>query len=132
MKIRPATSDDHAVIQALHDQMGTDYRFPDLSDPLFLLKFVATDDSGHIVGACAIRIEAETYLWLDQSRSTMVKSMAVREMNLVLRIEAWRKGLANLVARIPSAIETKFAPVLTRLGWTRQRDGWIDWNIDLP
>lgn len=131
MRVRPATKDDYIHIQSMHNSMGFDYLFPDLNDPLVLLKYVAVDDQDRVVGACAIRLEAETYLWLDQNRSTVVKSRAVRVMNQHLCRESWLKGLSNLVARIPHEIETRFALVLSKLGWTRQRDGWTDWNIDL-
>jgi hypothetical protein len=111
--------------------MEIDFQFPDLRSPLFIVKKVAVDDDGSIIGAAVIRIEAEQYLWVDKQRSSRVRWQAVEELARSSYRSAWAAGLENLVAWIPCAVEKTFAHALEKLGWIPDRDGWRSWSRPL-
>lgn len=121
---RPA---DLAAIQRIHEQMGLDYRMPDLGDPLFVVRKVL-EVNGEVVGATVARVEFETYLWLDGGLSPAEKNAAMHLMQPALLKDCRLLGAENLVCWVPENVEKKFAKRLTELGWKLDRDGWRTWS----
>lgn len=125
--IRDYRPEDLGAVKALHEASGIDYRMPDLASPLFLVKKVREVD-GVVVGALALRIEAETYLWC--SGGPQDKMDAMLELQPAMLDEAWTKGLDNVVCWIPREVEARFEKRLKQMGWEPSRDGWHSWSRD--
>lgn len=126
--IRDFVIDDLEQVQGLHEKMGIDYKFPDVGSPLFIVKKVAEKD-GKIIAASTLRVEAETYLWLDKSENPVeLFEVEVALQKAVFDEAFWEKGINNVVAWIPRHVEDKFAKRLKKLGWSRDREGWISYS----
>ena len=121
--IRDYTAADRAEIRRIHYAMELDYKFPDLENPLFLVKKVAEKD-GKPFGALALRICAEAMLWLDKGhpkeRYDTMKSLQDEVM-----AEAYLKGLSDVFADVPNI---RFDKRLKELGWEPNRPGWALWS----
>lgn len=125
--LRDYRPEDFEQIKAIHDQMGLDYRMPNLGDPLFVVRKVLVAGD-RVVAASVARVEFETYLWLDQELSAREKNAAMELLQEKFLEECRLKGAENVVAWIPEHVEAKFAKRLTQLGWSRGRDGWHSWS----
>jgi len=130
MKIEDMTPWDVADVERLHNRSGFDYVLPDLSSPLFVVKQVVRDDEGRIVAACGLRLQAETYLWVDNDIPNDVRSKAVVDLSRSIVAAAWRVGLDCLVAWLPPGLPKSFHNFLVkRLGWKPDRKGWHTWSL---
>lgn len=125
--VRDAVPEDREAIAKIHAQMGLDYRLPDLEHPLFFVRKVITNDAGEVVGACFLRIQAETYLWLGDL-SPRGKLDAMLELQPAVLSEAYAKGIDDIEARLPETVERRFYKRLKQLGWVRNRPGWFPWS----
>ena len=121
---RPA---DLKEIQRIHEQVGLDFKMPDLGDPLFVVRKVL-EVNGVIVGATVARVEFEVYLWLDPELNPAEKNAAMHLMQPELVRDCRLLGAENLVCWIPENVEKKFAKRLNELGWKLDRDGWRTWS----
>jgi hypothetical protein len=128
MIVRDADSSDFSRIAGIHEAMGSDYRLPELGHPLFFVRKVV-ENGGEVVGACFLRICAETYLWLAPELSPRCKMDAMNLMQPEVLRAAWQNGLDDIEARIPETIERRFQKRLAQLGWTPNRSGWHPWSI---
>lgn len=128
MKVRDAVPSDFLDVARIHRQMGMDYALPDLASPLFFVRKVVEDDEGNIVGACFLRLTAETYLFLSQDLDAQAKMIAMQAMQPEVLEAAWLQGIDDIEARIPGDLEKRFQKRLCRLGWTRNRSGWHPWT----
>ena len=122
--IRDYEPRDLEAIKTIYNEQGFDYALPDLSSPLVLVKKVREVD-GRVVAAMFLRITAETFLLVQGS--PVEKGRAIEELQPEAIGEAWGKGLADIVCVIPPEIAESFAPVLERMGWSRDR-GWPMWS----
>ena len=122
---------DQSDIAALHAKMGFDYKMPDLDSPLFVAKEVIRDARGQVLGAAALKLEAEAYLWLDPSLPISVRYKVVHALAFRLAREAWRVGLDCVVAYLPPGLPSSFKKLLTKLGWTPSRPGWEPWGKEI-
>jgi len=130
MQPEDMTPFDREQVRALHEKMGFDYRMPDLESPLFLVKQVVRDERGRVIAACGLRLQAETYLWLDTQLPIEVRCKVVRDLARSVVSEAWRAGLDCLVAWLPPGLPATFRNFLTkRLGWQPVRKGWESWTL---
>lgn len=127
MIVRDALPSDTQAISDFHKSSGIDYRFPDLEHPLFFVRKVAERD-GAVVGACFLRITAETYLWLDPSLRPNVKLELMQVLQPEVLAAAWRAGIDDIEARIPETVQRRFSKRLKQLGWTPNRSGWHPWT----
>jgi hypothetical protein len=127
MVVRDAMPEDIEQIRAIHEAMGLDYRMPNLESPLFLIQKVVETD-GKIIAASALKVEAETYLWVAPELSAREKVDAMYEMQPRLVAEAWEKGIDQIVCWVPETVEKKFAKRLRAMGFSRDRDGWHSWS----
>jgi hypothetical protein len=126
--VRDASIEDFPEIQEIHSAMGMDYALYDLNSPLLLVKKVCTDESGKVIGACLLRLTAETVLLLSPELEPAGKMTAMEQMQPEVLEAAWSKGLDEVEARIPTETEQIFEKRLRQLGWTRNRDGWHAWT----
>lgn len=108
--------------------MGLDYKLPDLSSPLFIIREVA-EHEGQIIAAGVVRLEAELYVWVDREVGTPKDRWeAVKQLNETAMSKAyWEKGLDNAVLWCPPEIEKSFGKRLKALGFTPDR-GWRSWS----
>jgi hypothetical protein len=120
-------STDFSKVEAMHKEMGFDYKMPDLSSPLFVLKHAVIDD-GKLVGAAALRVQAEAYLWLDTSQPVSVRYRVVLALSKSLAEAAWRVGIDCVVAWLPPGLPRSFQKLLRKLGWLPDREGWQSWT----
>jgi len=130
--VRDLNERDLPEVEKIHDSMGIDYKLPDLMEPLALVKKVATDETGKVMGATICRLEAEVYLWLDPEIDIQQKVEVMAELNGAICEEAWLKGLDTLTCRLPPGMEAKFQRRLKLMGWERERTGWMGWGRRLP
>ena len=122
--IRDARPEDISQILAIHKRQGLGYDCPDLTSPLILINKVREID-GQVVGAMFLRITAETFLLVDGS--PVAKGRAIEELQPEVIRAAWEKGLNDIVCVVPPEIEPDFSPVLTRMGWAKERP-WPLWS----
>lgn len=129
MTVRDLEPSDFPAVQTMHEEMGLDFRFPDLSHPLFIVKKAAFDDSGKLCGVCVLRLTAETMLWLDPSETARGKMETITSLQPAILQAAWANGLDEIEARIFETVETRFQKRLNQLGWSKNRSGWHPWTI---
>lgn len=121
---------DYAAVKTLHDAMGLDYKMPDLASPLFLVRRGVRDRSGRIVGAAALKLQAEAYLWLDTSLSPVVRWRVISTLAHAVFEAAWRAGLDCLVGYLPPGLPPTFTKALSWLGVRKARP-WEVWYKEL-
>lgn len=122
--IRDFKGDDLPLVKMFHVESGIDYQMPNLDGPLFPVKKVC-EVEGQVVGALALRLCAETYLWLDQQRRPQEKLQTMKALQSEVLAEAWKNGLDEISASVPSI---GFDRRLRQLGWLPDREGWRLWT----
>lgn len=122
--IRDFQSEDAETLKNIHNSQGFTYTLPDLHSPLVLVKKVRVE-GGRVVAAMFLRVTAEAFLLVEGS--PVAKARSIEELQPEVNREAYEKGLADYVCVIPPEISDSFAPVLERMGWTRDRD-WPMWS----
>lgn len=125
--VRDAEKEDFPEIERIHAEMGMDYKLPDLESPLFIVKKLVEKD-GKVIGACLLRLTAETMLLLSPDLGPAEKMDAMEAMQPEVIHGAWSKGLDDIEARIPQETEAIFEKRLLQLGWERNREGWHPWT----
>jgi hypothetical protein len=126
-KIRDYDPVDLPQIQAIHERMQMDYRCPDLTDCLFVVKKILEQD-GQILAVTLARVEFETYLLLDPELSPLEKKLAMDALQPEFLKACRALGAENVVAWIPDDVEKKFEKRLAELGWQRDRPNWHTWS----
>jgi len=120
------TAEDCGSIKALHEAMGMTYKFPDLTTPLFPLNRCIENENSCIVGAAALKLTAESFIWIDPKLLDRKKIAVVALLDRTMEREASELGLEQVSAWIPPEVEQRFAKLLTRLGWIRSP--WQSWT----
>lgn len=131
MTVRDYDPADKADIEKLHSLMGMDYKFPDIDQPLFLVKKTCVNDKGEVVGTAFLRLQAEAYLIVSQDLDSEEKMDVISQLSPALDEAAYSQGLDDIVAYIPQEIELKFSKRLYRLGYAKIRQGWNCWVKEL-
>jgi len=122
MLIREYTGADLPSLLHLHAEQGMPYRFPDLSNPLFLTKLVVERDS-QIAAALLLRLTSEAYLLLDsRAGSPRERWQSLLLLHEAARRDAARRGLDDAHAWLPPQVARAFGRRLAQLGW--QREPW--------
>lgn len=130
MHIDDMTTHDLEQIVRIHESSQFDYKMPDLSSPLFIVKQVCRD-GGRVLGAYGLRVQAETYLWLDPEMPLRLKYEVILGLSRSLALEAWRVGVDCAVAWLPPNIPPSFCRLLGHLGWSSDRKGWQSWSKEI-
>jgi len=136
MHIREYTASDLDSLRRLHSAQGMPYQFPDLTNPLFLTKFVIERDSpgadgreardssagaSEIIGAILLRLTSEAYFLLDPRAGTPCdRWQALLMLHEAARNDAARRVLDDAHAWLPPQIAGAFGRRLSRLGWFRE------------
>lgn len=126
--VRDYTPADFEAVKAIHEQTQIDYKLPNLSSPLFLVKKVLEID-GVVRAMLGMRIEAECFLWLDSSNwaDPEEKLVVIEILDREGMAEAWIKGVDDAVLYLPPGME-RFGKRLEKLGFTKPRDGWVAYS----
>jgi len=122
--IRDFKTEDFRAIQTFHVESGIDYQMPNLGGPLVPVKKICELD-GELVGAMALRVCPETFLWLEKRRRPQEKMQIMSELQTAVLREAWVNGLDEIWAAIPPI---GFDKRLKQLGWEPDRNGWRLWT----
>lgn len=126
--VRDYQPEDFERLREIHDEMGLDYQFPDLGNPLFLVRKVLVVE-GVIRAAAVARLEVEVMLLIDRSWGDADEKLAAMKMIQKAGMQdAWLQGVQYAVAWVPPQVEKVFAPYLKELGWEPDRDGWHTWS----
>jgi hypothetical protein len=127
--IRDMEDRDLARLEAIHETSGLDYLFPNLADPLFVVKKVF-DDQG-VKQGMAIKLQAEVYLWIDHAKGTPSERWEeFQRMVVEVKNSAYKNGLDTLICVLPPELEKQFSKRLRQIGMTRDRD-WPKFSFDL-
>jgi len=128
--IRDSEPKDFATFEAIHSASGYDYKFPDLTDPLFVVAKTVEDD-GRPVQGIALKLQAEVFLWVDHSWKTPEERWtALLELTEAAKLAAWAKGLDSLVCVVPPEIADAFEKRLETIGMLRDRP-WPKFSFSL-
>jgi hypothetical protein len=111
------------TIHEVHRASGFDYQFPkDFSTPLFPLRRCVVDDAGKFVGAFALKVEAEVYLWMDHEYGTPEQRWEAIELLSADGIERARLiGFDQVHCVLPPEMAERFGKRLQGLGWIPSR-----------
>jgi hypothetical protein len=122
MNVRAYTDADLESLRAMHAAQGFRYPFPDLADPLFLVRTVVEED-GRPRMAAFLRLTAEAYLLADPRQgSPRQRWRWLLGLHEAMRHEAASRGLADVQAFLPPTVARAFGRRLGSLGW--RRDPW--------
>lgn len=130
MIVRAYKDGDAEKIAAIHEAQGLDYHMIDLTSPLVVAKNIC-EDNGEVIAATALKIQAETYLWMSPHCDPRVKWDAIRLMQRDIVRQAMRLGLEQLVSYVPECVGKFFAKRMKSLKWNRPRDGWTPWVYEV-
>jgi hypothetical protein len=128
MRIRKFCPGDQAAIQEIHEEMGLDYKMPDLKARTVKVRTVVEHD-GVVIAAAALKIEPETFLWVSQHATPVQKWDAIRLIQRDLVRHAIRLGFDQLVCYLPNCV--RFSKRMLRLGWNPCRDEWKPWAYEV-
>jgi hypothetical protein len=122
MQVRAYTEGDFEAVRAMHAAQGFGYAFPDLADPLFLVRSVVEED-GRPRMAAFLRLTAEAYLLADPGEgSPRQRWRCLLALHEAVRQEAAERGLADVQAFLPPRVARAFGRRLAALGW--RQDPW--------
>jgi len=77
-------------LQAIHNN---GFPFPDLTSPLYVIKGIALDDKGHLVGGGFVKLTSEVILILDNNASIVERGKALKEFFLIGKAKSEKLGL---------------------------------------
>jgi hypothetical protein len=120
MEVRAYTDADLESLRAMHAAQGFGYAFPDVADPLFLVRSVVEED-GRPRMVAFLRLTAEAYLLADP-REGSPRQRWLLALHEAVRQEAAARGLADVQAFLPPRVARAFGRRLTALGW--RHDPW--------
>ena len=111
------------TLHEIHRCSGLDYQFPkDFATPLFPVRTCVTDDSGRLLAAAALKVEAEAYLWMDSRRgSPETRWQAVQMLHSDLATKGREIGFDQEHCVLPPEVADRFGKRLEELGWKLAR-----------
>ena len=122
MRVRGYTEADLESLRTMHAAQGFGYAFPDLRDPLFLVRSVVEED-GRPRMAAFLRLTAEAYLLAGPHEgSPRQRWRWLLGLHESVRQQAAARGLADVQAFLPPRVARPFGRRLAALGW--RRDPW--------
>jgi len=129
MQVRAYTDADFEALRAMHAAQGFGYAFPDLGDPLFLVRSVV-EEEGRPRMAAFLRLTAEAYLLADPREGSPRRRWRwLLALHGAVRQEAAARGLADVQAFLPPRVARAFGRRLRSLGW--RRDPWACYTRQL-
>jgi hypothetical protein len=122
MNVREYTAADLDRLRAMHATQGFGYAFPDVGDPLFLVRQVL-EDGGRPRMAALLRLTAEAYLLADPTDGAPGERWQwLGELHQATLHAAAARGLTDVQAFLPPRVSRSFGRRLATLGW--RRDPW--------
>jgi hypothetical protein len=124
----------------IHKANGLDERcFPDLEvktergeivpNPLFVVKEVFEHEGAPVLMSF-LKITSELYLLVDHTVGTPEERWEwLKAFKEHMKVEAWRLGLDQMTAWIPSDIEKSFADRLEEMGFIKSP--WQSWTLNI-
>jgi hypothetical protein len=129
MEVRAYTEGDLEAARAMHAAQGFGYPFPDLADPLFLVRCVVEED-GRPRMAAFLRLTAEAYLLADPREGSPRQRWSwLLGLHEAVRQQAAARGLGDVQAFLPPRVARAFGRRLATLGW--RRDPWTCYTRQL-
>ncbi len=120
---------DQERARALYNAMHMPYPMPDVGSPAFALKEILLGENGEVVGAGAVKIVGEAFLWIDPRLHPIRRAKSVRALASRAKQEGAKAGFEELTAWIPPRVEAEFGMALHKLGWSPSL--WRNWSIHL-
>ncbi len=120
---------DQARVKMLYDAMRLPFEMPNVDSPAFALKEILEDENGKILGAGAVKIIGEAFLWVDPKINGIRRVKTVRALVAQAKMEGAKAGFEELSAWIPPQVEPEFGRALYKLGWTPSM--WRNWSVKL-
>lgn len=124
MIVRPYTDADFQAFQRVHAESGLDYKMPDLSSPLFVVKMVV-ERAGKPTTLIAGKLEVESYLMVSGTPES--KWQDIRELQKPYLDALWEKGLDSTFCVVHPEVDKRFAKRMSSLGWQQNRN-WLPWE----
>ncbi len=122
MNVREFTDSDLEALRAMHAAQNFAYTFPDIGDPLFLVRQVV-EHEGRPRMAALLRLTAETYLLADPGDGVPQERWQwLTALHEATHRSAAERGLSDVQAFVPPRIARAFGRRLETLGW--RRDPW--------
>jgi hypothetical protein len=129
--VRDMVTEDIPEVRRLWEKQGLDYRFPDMTDPLYFRKKVIQVD-GRIVNVIITKVEVETIMINDREwGDTEEKVLAAQLLLDTLVAELKGLGLNQMVAWVPTKVEKAMEPHLKALGWEPDRGEFHTWSKEI-
>lgn len=122
--VREYTNADLMHFERIHEASELDYKFPDLSSPLFICKTVI-ERAGKPTTLIAGRLEVETYLM--SSGGPADKWEDIRLAQPAYMQTLWEKGIDSSYCVVPPEVDKHFAKRMRSLGWQPARN-WFPWT----
>jgi hypothetical protein len=122
--VRPFTQSDLDAFRKIHAASGLDYRFPDLSSPLFLNKTVIERD-GKPTTLLAGKIDIEAYLMTSGTAKERLEDIEM--VQPVFLRELWLQGIDSAYCGVPKSVDRHFRKHMERLGWERGRPEFVNY-----
>lgn len=138
--IRHFSFEEIEKAREIHKANGLDERcFPDLTittpegktepNPLFMVKEVF-EHEGKPVLMSFLKITSELYLLVDHTVGTPEERWEwLKAFKEHMKVEAWRLGLDQMTAWIPTDIEESFAKRLEVMGFIKSP--WQSWTLNI-
>jgi len=127
MLVRPYTEADLDAFKRIHADSRIDYKFPNLSSPLFIVRTVVERD-GVPTTLLTGKLDCETYLLTSGTAAERLEDIAAAQERFLA--DLWEKGIDNCYCGVPASVNRHFGKHMERLGWERGRDGWCNWFIN--
>jgi hypothetical protein len=121
---------DSGTLERLHKASNLPQTcLPNSDDPLFL-RIAVKEHEGRVVMASALRGACEIYVLVDHTVSTPQERMEwLREIKDYMVQEAFRLGLDQITAWVPTEMEANFGKRLIELGFSRSP--WQSYTLNL-
>lgn len=124
MIVREYTPTDLETFKRIHAESGLDYKFPDLSSPLFIVKTVV-ERAGVPTMLAAGRIECETFLMTSGEPIDRWEDMQAAQPEYLSQL--WSQGIDSTFCVVPDEVNAVFAKRMRMLGWEPARN-WHPWT----
>src|ERR1700751_2139719 len=95
MRVRPFRYPDVVKLTDIHQRAGYTFPFPDLTNPLYIVKGVAVNDKGDICGAGFVKIISEGILIVDSDLNMKEKIATMDELVMVGQALTWKSGMQD-------------------------------------
>jgi hypothetical protein len=120
--IRTFQEGDLARTREIHVENGLPENcFPDIDDPLFIVK-LAVEHDGKPVMVAALKGISELFLIVDHNAGTPAERWEwLQQLNEAMKARAWELGLDQLSCWIPPEIADSFEKRLIELGFTESK-----------